>query len=69
MNDEKEYRTSEIGRINIAVEIDGAVCFVVLPQDKLRLLMNMAAGLSYSGALTVIKAPDDYKFQPIKEAA
>lgn len=47
----------EIGRVVIYAEIDGEVKQVVLSQERMRLLMQMAAGLSDDGELRVIDAP------------
>jgi hypothetical protein len=47
----------EIGRVVIYAEIDGEVKQVILPQERMLLLMQMAAGLSDDGELRVIEAP------------
>lgn len=52
----------EIGRVSVALEVDGKVCFLALPQDRLKMLMNLAVGLSDNGTLPVKKAPNDFKF-------
>lgn len=53
---------SKIGKISIALEVDDKVCFVILPEDRMRLLMDLAAQLSDNGKLQVVKAPDDFRF-------
>lgn len=55
-----------VGRVSIAAEIDGKVYFVVLPQERMKILLKLAEGLCDGGKLPVKKAPDDYKFQEVK---
>lgn len=57
----------EIGRISFAVEIDGEVCFVALPKDRIKMLISLAASLSDNGKLPIVKAPASYKFETIEE--
>lgn len=47
----------EIGRVVIYAEIDGEVKQVILSQERMHLLMQMAAGLSDDGHLRFIPAP------------
>ena len=47
----------------MAVEIDGKPYFVGLPQDRMLMLVELAATLSDSGKLPVLAAPDEYKFE------
>lgn len=47
----------EIGRVVIYAEIDSEVKQVILSQEHMQLLMQMAAGLSDDGQLRVIPAP------------
>lgn len=49
--------SGEIGRVVIYAEIDGEVKQVILSQERMQLLMQMAAGLSDDGRLRVIPAP------------
>lgn len=56
---------SAIGRISMAVEVNGKPCFVVLPQDRMMLLVNLAASLSDNGKLPVKKAPEGFQFTSI----
>ncbi len=56
---------SKIGRISIAVEVDGKVCLVALPDDRMRMLLDLAASLSDNGKLQVVKAPEAYHFEEI----
>lgn len=49
--------SGEIGRVVIYAEIDGEVKQVILSQDRMQLLIQMAAGLSDDGQLRVIPAP------------
>lgn len=55
--------SAEITKVVIAVEIEGATYFVDLPLNRMMILIKMASGLSDSGALPVVKAPDGYKFE------
>ena len=59
----------EIGRISLAIEVNGEPYFVVLPHDKLRLLLNLAKSLSESGTLHVTKAPEGYRFETLEKGA
>ena len=55
----------EIGRVSLIVEIDGEVCAVALPQERLQLVVDMAAGLSDTGRLPVRKLGKDYRFEVV----
>lgn len=55
-----------IGRISLALEINGKPCFVVLPQDRMMLLVNLAVSLSDNGKLPVVKAPAGFKFETLR---
>ena len=55
----------EIGRVSMMVEVNGHVWAVVLPQDRMRMLVNLAASLSDSGKLPVKKLSDDYHFETV----
>lgn len=59
-------RTAEITKVVIAVEIDGAPHFVNLPHERMVILMKLAEGLSDTGALPVVRAPDGYVFQVLE---
>jgi len=56
----------EIGRVSMIVEVDGTPCAVSLPMEQLRLLVQMAAGLSDTGKLPVKKLGKEYSFEEIK---
>ena len=56
-----------IDKVCIAVEIEGKSYFVALDQDRMKLLMKMACGLSENGNLNVVKAPQDFKFTTVGE--
>jgi hypothetical protein len=56
-----------IDKVCIAVEIDGESYFVALEQSRMKILMQMASGLSENGKLNVVKAPRDFKFTTIGE--
>jgi len=62
-----ETFTSQIGRVCVGVEIGGKVHFVNLPQDRLRMLVSMAAGLSDDGKVPVIEAPEGFRFAILGE--
>lgn len=57
--------TKKVGRVCLAVEIDGKPCFVALPQERLLMLVKMAAGLSDTGSLPVIEAPG-FRFEELR---
>ena len=61
-------RTAEITRVSLAVEVDGEPHFVNLPLDKMMILVKMAAGLSDTGTLPVVRAPAGYVFQAMGDA-
>ncbi|MCK5680191.1 hypothetical protein KAI46_05200 [bacterium] len=56
----------KIGKVCMMVEIDGRVCAVVLPQDKMLILVDLASSLSDSGKLPVREMGDSYKFETIE---
>lgn len=56
----------EIGRVSMTVEVDGKVCVVVLPHDRMLLLVDLAASLSDSGKLPFKKLGENYKFETIE---
>ena len=58
----------EIGRISMMVEVDGQACVVVLPQERMMMLVSLASSLSDSGKLPVRKLPRDYKIGVIERA-
>jgi hypothetical protein len=64
----EEILTGQIGRISIAVELGGKTHFVNLPQDRLRMLVANAAMLSDNGVLSLIEAPDGFRFTTLEEA-
>jgi len=57
----------EIKRISMAMEIDGDACIVVLPQERMQMLVNLAASLSDSGKLPVKKLNHKYKIENIDD--
>ena len=56
----------KIGRVSIVVELDGELCAVILPQERLRMLVGIANSLSDTGRLPVKKLGSDYKFETIE---
>ena len=56
----------EIGLVSMMVEIDKQPCVVALPQERMRLLVDMAASLSDTGKLQVKKLGSDYKIEVIE---
>ena len=46
-----------VGRICLAVELDGVLNYVVIPQDRTRLILTMVGSCMDDGKLTVIPAP------------
>ena len=57
-----------IEKVSLAVQIDGQACFVALSQEKLQVLIKLAAALFDDEVLQVVKAPKDFKFTTIKDA-
>lgn len=60
--------SNQFTRVSLAVEMDGRVFFAVIPQDRIRILMHLAGGLSDDGKLYLVPAPADFKFVPVAEA-
>ena len=59
----------KIDKVSLAVEIEGKPYFVILGQEKLKLLVDIASGLADNEKLNVIKAPDDFKFSTMDKMA
>ena len=59
-------KTTEIGRVSMVVECDGKPCAVILPQERMRLLINLAASLSDTGVLPVKAMGSDYHFEVVE---
>ena len=57
----------DIEAVSLAVQIDGKAYFVMMPQENLKLVANMAASLTDSGTLQVVPAPEGFKFTTIGE--
>ena len=57
----------DIEKVSLAIQVDGVVCFVALDQDKLKLLVQMAAGLSDNGKVNAVKAPEDFRFTALDD--
>ena len=55
----------EIGRVSMMVEVDGKPCVIVLPQERMRMLVDLAASLSDNGKLPVKKLGDEYHFETV----
>jgi len=52
-----------IGLVSMMVEIDNEVYAVVLPQDQMRLVVNIAASLGEGGKLPVKPLGKEYKIE------
>ena len=52
----------EVSKISLSVEINGTAYFVMLPHERLKLILSLAESLSDNGKLPVKKAPAGYKF-------
>lgn len=59
-------QTAEIEKVALMVQIGGKPYHVALSQDKLRLVCNLAASLSDTGALPVVLAADGYRLEELK---
>lgn len=55
----------DIGRVCMIVEVDNTPCLVSLPQERMKILVELAASLSDTGKLPVRKPGDEYKFETI----
>lgn len=58
--------TPTTGRIALVVELDGVPHYIALPQDRLKILLQLAQGLCDSGKLPVKKAPEGTEFMELK---
>ena len=56
----------KIGKVSMMVEVDGKACVVVLPKERMLMLVDLAASLSDSGKLPVKKLGSEYKFETIE---
>lgn len=57
----------DIESVSITVKIGGKPYFVVMPQEDLKLVAQMAVGLADDGKLKVVPAPEGFKFVTIGE--
>ena len=62
-----EKNIVEYGRITMMVEINGRVCAVCLPQERMRMLLKMAEGLSDDGKVPIHELPESVQIVPISE--
>jgi len=62
-----EKQQAQIGRVSLAVELDGECFFVNLPQDRLRMLVHMSQGLFDNGVFNVVPAPEGFHFADLSE--
>lgn len=58
-------RTAEITRAAMFVESEGNLYTVNLPHEQMIFLCNVAATLSNSGALPLVKLPEGFEFTTI----
>jgi hypothetical protein len=58
--------TGTIEKVAMAVQIDGKGYYVALPQDRLRILVKLAEGLSDNGKLSVQAMPPGHDFIDLK---
>ena len=58
---------SQFTKISLSVEMDGKLYFVAVKDEHIDLLMSLVSSISDNGKLGLLKAPADYKFQPIKK--
>lgn len=59
--------SGKIGRVSMVVEIDDRPCLVILPQDKMKLLVYLATSLSDTGKLCIKDLGDEYKLVPFND--
>lgn len=57
-----------IEKVSLAVQIDGIVGFVVLDQERLKLLVQMSSSLSDNGKVNVVRAPAGFEFMTLGDA-
>lgn len=55
----------DVGRISLSFEFKGKLCAVSLSQEKLRILLKVAAGLDDDDKLKVVELDGEYKFHEI----
>ena len=55
----------DVDKLTIAVEIDGAPYFVLLPEGTKDILLHMIQGVSTNSKLNVVKAPEGFKFEAL----
>lgn len=62
-----------VSKLSITVEVDGKPCFVKVDPEHTEIILHLLQGLSPTGALQVIRAPDNFKLTTLcelrKEAA
>lgn len=56
----------KIGRVCMMVEVDGEACAVFLPQERMMMLVNLAASLGENGKLPVRKLGKEYSFEEVE---
>lgn len=60
---------ADIDKIALFIETGGQAYAVTLPHEQLMILVQMASGLSDTGALPVQKLPEGFQFTTIGEVA
>ena len=58
-------RVADITKVAMFVETEGKLYTVSLPHEQMIILCNLAASLSESGALPLVKLPEGFEFTTI----
>lgn len=58
---------SNVGKIAMFVEVDGDLCIVALPQDRMRMLLSLAESMGDNGKLPVVNAPAGMRFASFRD--
>lgn len=56
-----------VSKLSITVEVDGKPCFVKVDPEHTEIILHLLQGLSPTGALQVIRAPDNFKLTTLGE--
>lgn len=56
-----------VSKLSITVEVDGKPCFVKVDPEHTEIILHLLQGLSPTGALQVIRAPENFKLTTLGE--
>lgn len=63
----KPLNVDKIENITVTMQIGGKVYLLCMSQERLNILINMAAGLSDNDNLNLTEAPEQFSFTTIGE--